>query len=320
MSAARRLASRLHRLRRGRPADRGGAPQAVLRAAARRDREGPPGRLQHPAADPRGRPADRLAGPHGRLPPRDRDHDLEHRGARRSRATRRSASRSATTRPGITYDDMKNRIMGELKKVFRPEFLNRIDDVIVFHKLQKDEIKTDRRAAAAADPRVAGRARAAARADRGGQGPPGREGLGPGDGRPPAAPGDPALHRGPARRLRAALASSTPGATVLVERGEGPTTTPRSGEALDRQARARARRRSARPRTRRRGEATGDKPGEPSPSRARSRRRPSSRRKPISLRTKGAHEAPFQCSRGAVVRRLPTGRLDSHEQSRYIVM
>jgi len=43
---------------------------------------------------------------------------------------------------GMTYDDMKNRIMGELKKVFRPEFLNRIDDVVVFHKLQKDEIKT----------------------------------------------------------------------------------------------------------------------------------------------------------------------------------
>jgi ATP-dependent Clp protease ATP-binding subunit ClpC len=36
---------------------------------------------------------------------------------------------------------MKNRIMGELKKVFRPEFLNRIDEVIVFHKLQKEEIK-----------------------------------------------------------------------------------------------------------------------------------------------------------------------------------
>src|SRR4029078_1151723 len=42
---------------------------------------------------------------------------------------------------GMTYDDMKGRIMGELKKGFRPEFLNRIDDVIVFHKLQKDEIK-----------------------------------------------------------------------------------------------------------------------------------------------------------------------------------
>jgi ATP-dependent Clp protease ATP-binding subunit ClpC len=42
---------------------------------------------------------------------------------------------------GMTYDDMKNRVMGELKKVFRPEFLNRIDEVIVFHKLQKEEIK-----------------------------------------------------------------------------------------------------------------------------------------------------------------------------------
>ncbi len=42
---------------------------------------------------------------------------------------------------GVSYDDMKNRIMGELKKVFRPELLNRIDEVIVFHKLSKDEIK-----------------------------------------------------------------------------------------------------------------------------------------------------------------------------------
>jgi ATP-dependent Clp protease ATP-binding subunit ClpC len=42
---------------------------------------------------------------------------------------------------GTSYDDMKDRIMGELKKVFRPEFLNRIDEVIVFHKLSRDEIK-----------------------------------------------------------------------------------------------------------------------------------------------------------------------------------
>src|SRR4051812_17171354 len=42
---------------------------------------------------------------------------------------------------GITYADMKTRITGELKKVFRPEFLNRLDEVIVFHKLSKDEIK-----------------------------------------------------------------------------------------------------------------------------------------------------------------------------------
>ena len=30
--------------------------------------------------------------------------------------------------------------MGELKKVFRPELLNRIDEIIVFHKLEKHEI------------------------------------------------------------------------------------------------------------------------------------------------------------------------------------
>jgi ATP-dependent Clp protease ATP-binding subunit ClpC len=42
---------------------------------------------------------------------------------------------------GLSYDEMKGRIMGELKKVFRPELLNRIDEVIVFHKLSKDEIK-----------------------------------------------------------------------------------------------------------------------------------------------------------------------------------
>jgi ATP-dependent Clp protease ATP-binding subunit ClpC len=41
---------------------------------------------------------------------------------------------------GLTYDDMKTRVMGELKKVFRPELLNRIDEIIVFHKLAKDEI------------------------------------------------------------------------------------------------------------------------------------------------------------------------------------
>src|ERR687896_420908 len=43
---------------------------------------------------------------------------------------------------GMTYDDMKNRVTGELKKVFRPEFLNRLDEVIVFHKLTKVEIKS----------------------------------------------------------------------------------------------------------------------------------------------------------------------------------
>src|ERR687895_2025437 len=41
---------------------------------------------------------------------------------------------------GLTYDEMKERVMSELKKVFRPELLNRIDEVIVFHKLERIEI------------------------------------------------------------------------------------------------------------------------------------------------------------------------------------
>src|SRR6266852_1039226 len=43
---------------------------------------------------------------------------------------------------GLSYDEMKSRVMGELKKVFRPELVNRIDEIIVFHKLDKEEIKT----------------------------------------------------------------------------------------------------------------------------------------------------------------------------------
>ncbi|RJQ41904.1 MAG: ATP-dependent Clp protease ATP-binding subunit [Gaiellales bacterium] len=42
---------------------------------------------------------------------------------------------------GMSYEEMKNRITGELKKVFRPEFLNRLDEVIVFHKLERGDIK-----------------------------------------------------------------------------------------------------------------------------------------------------------------------------------
>ena len=37
--------------------------------------------------------------------------------------------------------DIKELVTGELRKVFRPEFLHRVDDIIVFNKLNKDEIK-----------------------------------------------------------------------------------------------------------------------------------------------------------------------------------
>ena len=39
------------------------------------------------------------------------------------------------------YEFMKNSVMEEVKRMFKPEFLNRIDDIIVFHSLNKDHIK-----------------------------------------------------------------------------------------------------------------------------------------------------------------------------------
>jgi ATP-dependent Clp protease ATP-binding subunit ClpC len=40
-----------------------------------------------------------------------------------------------------SYDRMKEKLLGELKKSFRPEFLNRIDGVVVFHALTKEHIR-----------------------------------------------------------------------------------------------------------------------------------------------------------------------------------
>ena len=40
------------------------------------------------------------------------------------------------------YDSMKNNIMEELRRSFRPEFLNRIDDIIVFHQLEEKDIES----------------------------------------------------------------------------------------------------------------------------------------------------------------------------------
>lgn len=39
------------------------------------------------------------------------------------------------------YEKIKSDVMGELKKAFKPEFLNRIDEIIVFHKLTQENIK-----------------------------------------------------------------------------------------------------------------------------------------------------------------------------------
>ena len=52
----------------------------------------------------------------------------------------RLRGRRATSDSG--YERMKSKVQDELKQHFRPEFLNRIDDIVVFHQLTQDEIIT----------------------------------------------------------------------------------------------------------------------------------------------------------------------------------
>ena len=42
---------------------------------------------------------------------------------------------------GITYQEMKERLLEEVKRTFKPEFLNRIDDIIVFRPLLKEDLQ-----------------------------------------------------------------------------------------------------------------------------------------------------------------------------------
>jgi ATP-dependent Clp protease ATP-binding subunit ClpC len=42
---------------------------------------------------------------------------------------------------GRAYDEMRRKLMDQLKKIFRPEFMNRLDGVIVFHALNKSDIR-----------------------------------------------------------------------------------------------------------------------------------------------------------------------------------
>ena len=69
----------IRRLRRRRPAHRANPPPAVRRGAARRNREGPSGSVQHAAASDGRRPADRQLRPQHRLPQHDPDHDDQRR-------------------------------------------------------------------------------------------------------------------------------------------------------------------------------------------------------------------------------------------------
>jgi ATP-dependent Clp protease ATP-binding subunit ClpC len=48
---------------------------------------------------------------------------------------------SAETNEGQTYKEMRQKLMGRLRKLFRPEFLNRVDAVVVFRALNHDDIR-----------------------------------------------------------------------------------------------------------------------------------------------------------------------------------
>jgi len=52
-------------------------------------------------------------------------------------ATRRDESRAGKQ----SYEDMKEKVMAEVKKTFRPEFLNRLDEIVVFHELTEEQLR-----------------------------------------------------------------------------------------------------------------------------------------------------------------------------------
>jgi ATP-dependent Clp protease ATP-binding subunit ClpC len=49
--------------------------------------------------------------------------------------------RDEETEESVSYDEMRKKLTESLKKLFRPEFINRVDSVIVFRSLNKDDIR-----------------------------------------------------------------------------------------------------------------------------------------------------------------------------------
>ena len=62
-------------------------------------------------------------------------------GAREITEHKRLGFSSLAEEDSISYEDMKKRVMDEVKKIFRPEFLNRVDEIIVFHPLDREDIR-----------------------------------------------------------------------------------------------------------------------------------------------------------------------------------
>jgi ATP-dependent Clp protease ATP-binding subunit ClpC len=59
-----------------------------------------------------------------------------------AREISRESSLGFQVQEGImSYSEIKNSAITELKRVFRPEFLNRIDEIVVFHSLTRNEVR-----------------------------------------------------------------------------------------------------------------------------------------------------------------------------------
>ena len=53
-----------------------------------------------------------------------------------------AARKDAAQREKGSYDAMKEKVLAEVKKTFRPEFINRIDEIIVFHQLTEEQLRS----------------------------------------------------------------------------------------------------------------------------------------------------------------------------------
>jgi ATP-dependent Clp protease ATP-binding subunit ClpC len=52
-----------------------------------------------------------------------------------------ATTKDQKTQQKQTYEDMKKKVTAEIQKAFRPEFLNRLDDIIVFHELAEEQLR-----------------------------------------------------------------------------------------------------------------------------------------------------------------------------------
>ncbi|MEE8418686.1 MAG: AAA family ATPase [Dehalococcoidales bacterium] len=53
-----------------------------------------------------------------------------------------ASQKSAAKTKQQSYEDMQEKVMSEVKKTFRPEFLNRLDDILVFHELNEEQLRS----------------------------------------------------------------------------------------------------------------------------------------------------------------------------------